>query len=232
MANTTSESLLLQLRYAPGDETAWVRFVERYRPLIGQWCQERGLGEADVEDVCQDVLAKLVTALKNFSYDSAGRFRGWLRTVVLHALDDHFRHSRQLARGSGDSRVVEALASHEAREELIDRLAKSFDLEILERAMAAVKARVAPHNWQAFIRTVLDGSPVAETAQALGLHEGMVYVARCKIQKMLKREILRLESVQIMSTAESSPDEARRLSTAGRIATLSRSVIRHGSADG
>ena len=228
MAHTTSESLLLQLRHAPRDEAAWAQFIERYRPLIGQWCRERGLGEADVEDVCQDVLAKLVTALKNFSYDPAGRFRGWLRTVVLHALNDHFRQSRQLARGSGDSRVIELLASHEAREELIDRLARGFDLEMLERAMAAVQKRVAPHNWQAFVRTVLEGRSVAETAQALGLHEGMVYVARCKIQKMLKREIQRLESnIPMVPIEESSTDEARRLSPSGRTAALPRAVFRH-----
>jgi RNA polymerase sigma factor (sigma-70 family) len=226
MAHTTSESLLLQLRRAPGDEAAWARFVECYRPLIGQWCRERGLGEPDVEDVRQDVLTKLVSALKNFNYDPARRFRGWLRTVVLHALNDHLRQSRQVARGSGDSRVIELLASHGAREQLIDRLAKSFDLEMLERAMAAVQARVATHNWQAFVRTVLEGRPVPETAQALGLHEGMVYVARCKIQKMLKREIQRLQSSPMVPIEESSIDEPRRLSATGRIKALPRTVVR------
>jgi len=228
MAYTTSESLLLRLRYEPGDQAAWARFVDRYGPLIRKWCRERGLDETDVEDVSQDVLARLVTALKGFSYDPTGRFRGWLRTVVLNALSDHLARWRQPARGSGDSRVIEILAFQEAREDLVDRIAKTFDLEILERAMAAVQARVAPHNWQAFVRTVLEGHPVAETALALGLHDGMVYVARCKIQKMLKREIERLESNPMASSIEeSSIDEARRLSPSGRISAIPRTVVRH-----
>ena len=93
-----------------------------------------------------------------------------------------------------------------------------FDLELLERAMAVVQALVARHNWQAFVFTVLEGRPVAETARSLGIHEGMVYVARCKIQKMLTREINRLESVS--ESKESSSDGARRLSPRERFAAI------------
>ena len=213
MSTQTSESLLMRLRLEPADDVAWGRFVERYCPLIRVWCRARGLGEADTQDVCQDVLARLVTALKSFSYDPSRRFRGWLRTIVVNALHDYHRQRRhQPARGSGDTGVVELLANQEAREDLITRLDQSFDLELLERAMATVQARVAPRNWQAFVRTVLEGRAIAETAQALEVHEGMIYVARCKIQKMLKREIQRLESATEFE--ESSYDDARRLSPA------------------
>jgi RNA polymerase sigma-70 factor (ECF subfamily) len=226
MAYTTSQSLLLRLRHEPGDQRAWVGFVDRYAPLIRRWCRERGMREPDIEDVSQDVLVRLVTALKKFSYDPKGRFRGWLRAVVQSALVDHRARWRQPARGSGDSRVIAVLAGQEARPDLTDRLQASFDLEILERAMAAVSARVAPHNWQAFVRTVLEGRAVAETARALGVHEGIVYVARCKIQKMLKREIKRLETRPLVSIKESSTDEARRLSPSGRAVAVPRAVVR------
>ena len=99
---------------------------------------------------------------------------------------------------------------------------KRSTYELFELAMAAVQSRVAPHNWQAFVQTVLEGRSVAETAQALGLHEGMIYVARCKIQKMLKREIERLESAAEIE--ESSTDGARRLSFRERAAAIPRPV--------
>jgi hypothetical protein len=51
---------------------------------------------------------------------------------------------------------------------------------------------------------MLDGRPIAETAQALGMHEGMVYVARCKIQKMLQREVQRLQ-LEAESTGPAEP---------------------------
>jgi RNA polymerase sigma-70 factor (ECF subfamily) len=228
MAYTTSESLLLRLRNKPGDQAAWARFVDRYGPLIARWCRKQGLGEADVEDVSQDVLARLVSALKKFSYDPSGRFRGWLRTVVTNALRDHGARWRGPARGSGDSRVAEVLAIHEAREDLIERLGKSFDLDILQRAMESVSARVAPHNWQAFVHTVLEGRSVADTARALGIDEGMVYVARCKIPKMLKREVERLVTRPAVPIEESSTDAARRLSASGGFEALPRAFVRPG----
>ncbi len=133
--------------------------------------------------------------LKTFSYDPARRFRGWLRTVVAHALHDfHRKRRRQPARGSGDTGVIELLGNQEGRDELSGRFREEFDRELFERALSAVRARVSPRNWRAFVLTVLEQRPVAETARVLEIHEGMVYVARCKIQKMLKSEIQRLES--------------------------------------
>jgi RNA polymerase sigma-70 factor (ECF subfamily) len=226
VAYTTSESLLLRLRIAPDDQEAWARFADRYGTLITRWCRKQGLRGPDLADVSQDVMARLVSALRRFSYDPSGRFRGRLRAVVMNALRDHIAPWRGPGRGSGDSRVVEFLAGQEARKELDKRLEESFDLEMMERAMAAVSARVAPHNWRAFIRTALEGRGVAETAEELGIHEGMVYVARCKIRKMLKREVERLESRLVVSFEESSIDEARRLSQSDRAEALPRRVVR------
>jgi RNA polymerase sigma factor (sigma-70 family) len=221
VSTQTSESLLMRLRLVPADDDAWAQFVQQYGPLIRAWCLARGLSEADAQDVSQDVLTKLVTAMKSFSYDPSRRFRGWLRTIVIRALNDDYRgRQHQPVRGSGDTGVVELLANREARDDLFRRLDQAFDLELLERAMTAVQGRVEPHNWQAFVLTVFEGRPVAETAQALGIHEGMIYVARCKIQKMLQREIQRLE--HFSESKESSFDGARRLSLREPVAGLCR----------
>jgi hypothetical protein len=71
---------------------------------------------------------------------------------------------------------------------------------------------VAEHNWRAFVLSVLQGLSVEGTAQALGLHAGMVYVARCKITKMLSEEIRRLQSRSDAEFLESAPDGHDRLS--------------------
>jgi RNA polymerase sigma factor (sigma-70 family) len=203
MSYTTHESLLLRLRRQPADEDAWARFVAGYEPLIRSWCRDRGLDDADVDDVGQDVLTKLVTALRTFSYDPSKRFRGWLRIVVSHALSDYqTQRRREPARGSGDSRVLEQLANQEACDDFVARLDRAFDLERLDRAMAMIQARVAPHNWQAFAMTTLEGRSVAETAAALGLEPGMVYVARLRIQKKLKDQIQRLEAESMAASGQ------------------------------
>ncbi len=222
MAYTTQESLLFRLRRQPADEDAWDRFVTSYEPLIQLWCKKRGLAPGDAQDVCQDVLTKLVTALRTFSYDSSKRFRGWLQIVVNHALSDYQRQRLQEpTRGSGDTQVLELLVNQEARDDLLSRLDQAFDLDLFDRAMSNVQARVAPHNWQAFVLTDLEGSSIPEAAAWLELETLTVYVARCKIRKMLKRQIDRMEAEH----EESSTDGVRRLSGSERAAPIPRRFV-------
>ena len=75
----TSTSLLVRLQQAPADQAAWAEFVRRYGTRIHGWCRRWGLQEADAQDVCQDVLVKLVRAMRAFRYDPAQSFRGWLK---------------------------------------------------------------------------------------------------------------------------------------------------------
>ena len=48
----------------------------------------------------------------------------------------------------------------EAREELADRLEAEFDLELLEEAGRRVRTRVAPHTWEAYRLTAIEGLSV------------------------------------------------------------------------
>src|SRR5690349_11904006 len=73
----TPASLLERLR-RPGDQAAWVRFVQLYTPLIFQWAHRLGVAEADAADLVQDIFATLVQKLPDFTYDRDRRFRGWL----------------------------------------------------------------------------------------------------------------------------------------------------------
>src|SRR4051794_10363567 len=112
----TSHSLLVRLTHLPADPSAWAEFTHRYQPLIRRWCLRRGLDADDAEDVRQDVLARLVRAMKTFRYDPRGGFRRWLYVVCRNALRDYRRKMWQPARGTGDSFVAEVLANQPAPE--------------------------------------------------------------------------------------------------------------------
>ena len=56
-----------------------------------------------------------------------------------------------------------------------------------------MRLRVAPHTWEAFQLTALEGQPVNEVAAKVQLQVAMVYVAKSKVQKMLQEEIVKLE---------------------------------------
>lgn len=187
----TSISLLARLKRGPED-AAWRGFAERYAPLIRSWCRRWGLQDADADDVVQAVLAKLAVHLRTFEYDPSRSFRGFLHTLARHAWADIARQVAQ--RGSGDSAVVALLEEVPAREELWERLGEAFDLELLEAARAAVRARVEERTWEAYRLSAEEGLSGADVAGRLGLHVGAVFKARSRVQRLLREELAGLES--------------------------------------
>jgi RNA polymerase sigma-70 factor (ECF subfamily) len=190
---TTRVTLLARLRQDPTDQGAWDEFVERYGRHIYRWCRQWKLQDADAEDVTQDILLKLAQKLRDFAYDPARSFRGWLKTVAHHAWRDFADSPGRARAAAGDSQVWELMQTLEAREDLVGKLEEAFDLELLEAAKVRVRLRVAPHTWEAFRLAALEGMPVAEVAAAVGMQVAMVYVAKSKVQKMLQEEVRKLE---------------------------------------
>ena len=191
MLPPTRVTLLALLRQEPSDQAGWDEFVERYGRHIYRWCRQWKLQDADAEDVTQDVLVKLTQKLRTFAYDPSRSFRGWLKTVAHHAWRDFADSRRHAQRAAGDSQ--ELMLTLEAREDLAQKLEEAFDLELLEAANVRVRLRVAPHTWEAFRLVALEGLPANDVAARVHLQVAMVYVAKGKVQKMLREEIGKLE---------------------------------------
>ena len=190
---STEITRLHQLRREPADQDSWRRFDARYRPLIHAWCRHWGAQELDAQEVAQTILTHLSARLKSFEYDPARRFRGWLSTVTRHAWAAFVEGRATGPIGAGDSRVDQLLHEVVAREDLASRLEAEFDQELLEVAMLRVQARVEPHTWEAFRRTALEELAPAEVAARFGMKIATVYVARSKVQRLLREELGRLE---------------------------------------
>jgi RNA polymerase sigma factor (sigma-70 family) len=189
----TRLSLLVRLtRPGPADERAWREFVDYYAPAIYRWCARRGLQDTDARDVTQQVLLKLATKLPAFTYDPSKSFRAWLRTLTHHAWADFL--SERDGAAAGHEGAWAALATAEARDDLLRRIEDEFDLELLEQAMARVRQRVEPATWDAFRLTALEGLPAAEVARRLGKQVATVYVLRSNVQKLLQVAVAELEA--------------------------------------
>lgn len=192
MPDSTSASLLRRVRESPHDPTAWDEFVRRYGPVIRTWCRQWRVQEADADDVMQSVLLKLVTGLRNFEYDPARSFRGWLRTVTYH-LWGRLATAASREHEKGGEAAEGLLRSAEAREDLAARLETEYDRELLAVAMLAVSRRVEPHTWEAFRLLALDGETGAEVATRLGMNVAAAYKARSKCQRMIQEELSKLD---------------------------------------
>ena len=70
----------LVTRASNGDKHAWDALVERYAPLIWSICRRHGLGDADAEDVSQNVWLKLTDQLETTRVPAA--LPGWLATTT------------------------------------------------------------------------------------------------------------------------------------------------------
>jgi RNA polymerase sigma-70 factor (ECF subfamily) len=192
----TSVTLLGRLHHDATDQAAWSDFVARYGPRILQWCRRWRLQEADAQDVAQDVLLKLHKLMATFSYDPAGSFRAWLKTLAHHAWHDLVAERRRAGIGTGDTPMAAFLNNLTAGGDLAGDLQEEFRRELLDLAMARVKARVPSQTWDAFRLTALEGCSGAEAAAELQMRTAQVYLARSKVKKRIQEEVQRLEGGQ------------------------------------
>ena len=192
----TRASLLSQLGKDPYDNSAWSEFEARYGPRIEAWCRRWGLQDADAKDVVQTVLVRLAVKMRGFRYDPGRSFRAWLKTLTHHAWSDYVSDRQRMVSIEANTGAQEALMSLAAADDLQQRVAEAFDLELLDLATRQVRKRVAEHTWEAFRLTALDGKPAVEAAAVLGISVVQVFKARSNVQKMLRETIAGLESEQ------------------------------------
>ena len=184
----TPPTLLERLRDA-GDEAAWRRLVQLYTPLLFYWARRRGESEHDAADLVQEVFVTLLQTLPTFQYDRNGKFRSWLRTVMLNKLRDRKRR---------DARAENALAQVAQRPEVAvaDATEDVWDAEYLQmltsRALRLMQTDFAPATWQACWQTVVQGRPPADVARQLGISENAVYLAKCRVLRRLRQELKEL----------------------------------------
>ena len=78
-------------------------------------------------------------------------------------------------------------------EDLLTRLDAAFDQELVAIASARVRQRVAEQTWEAFRLTALEGLSGAEAAQQIPMQVAQVFVAKRRVQKMLREEMAKLD---------------------------------------
>jgi RNA polymerase sigma-70 factor (ECF subfamily) len=107
--------------------TLWTRFGDRLRAFISA----RVKGETDVEDILQEVFAKIHAGLRNVN--EWEKLEAWLFRVARHAILDHYRR-RSGKRRSSELREDLAEAKHEddLTAEVASWLAPMMDLLSVE----------------------------------------------------------------------------------------------------
>ena len=184
----TSPSLILKVRDA-NDSDSWETFERVYAPVIRIYCRRRGIQEADVDDLVQDVMASVSNAIRNFDYDpSRGKFRSWFGTITANRVKTFFAKSTNKANGGPffpDSSVLQKLSDRKADSEWNE----VFCQEVLRSACERVCPNFEKSTWLSFEMTWLNNQPAAEVALILGLPIHTVYVNKSRVLKQLEAEV-------------------------------------------
>lgn len=169
------------------DPVAWGCFVEVFHPTVYSWCRRRGLGEAEAEDVSQNVFLSLFERGYPFQ---AGSTRKWLGRVVRNAIIDHYRsHQREIPAGwaGADADPFEVVAAPAEPDSEFARALFAFPGR-LGHVLALVRDGKDERHWRAFWRVYVDGIAVDIVAEELSLTPGNVY----QIGHRVLSELIRL----------------------------------------
>ena len=184
----TRPSLLLRLRDR-GNHAAWSEFLKIYEPVIYRVARRRMLQDADAREIVQEVLLRVAGAIERFDPEGAGSFRGWLSQTTRRVAVDRFRRMVNSEKAVGGDTEMLANVLHTNS----DALESEFDMEhrrqLFRCAAESIRPLVSEASWAAFWQTAVEDRPTCEVAQALGLRQGAVYVARCRVLKRIREFI-------------------------------------------
>jgi RNA polymerase sigma factor (sigma-70 family) len=196
-SRSTRSSLLTGVRDWE-NAAAWREFFDTYWHRIYAVARRAGLDDATAQDVVQDTLITVAKNLREFRYDAGtGSFKGWLLNTTRWRIADRQR-IQQAARlapppeepGTGTPWLSRVPAP--AGDPLAEVWEDEWRHNTLEVALARVKGRVKPRQFQLFDCFVIQGWPMTDITRRLGVSAGQVYFAKYKVSALLRREVERL----------------------------------------
>ena len=188
----TSETLLQRVRNKD-DERSWEDFVYYYQPFIFNVIRGMQISHHDAEEISQSVLLKAWNKLPGFEYNRGkGRFRGWLCLVTGNTVRDFIRKKKASIESLSEKGAGKAYYSNHAGIPEIEKIAEiEWRRYISGLAWKNVSKKFKPHVAKTFLMMV-QSVPINEIVSKLGIAESTVYVYKCRVQKELRAEIMRL----------------------------------------
>jgi RNA polymerase sigma-70 factor (ECF subfamily) len=190
MTHDSSTSLTLLQRIRGGDTSGWDRVVSLYAPLVFHWCGRWGVEGADADDVSQEVFQAAAQGIAGFRREGDGdTFRGWLRGITRHKVQNFFRGRGRHPESSGGSEAWRRLQEVPAPEPAPDEEDAEQTSALFHRAVRLLQGEFEDRTWQAFWRTAVDGQAAAAAAAELGMSANAVRMAKSRVLRRLREEL-------------------------------------------
>jgi len=193
----TRRSLLSRLRDCE-DQAGWREFFDTYWRLIYNVARKSGLTDVEAQDVVQNTFIYLTRRMPNFHYDrTRGSFKSWLRVVTRSRIQVFWRQQK------ADERFIREAVAHPAHDDvdvLPDASADALDgvwqreweTNLVSTALRRVRAKVSSQQLLMFRLSTLGELPLPQVAKKLGVNLAQVYLARHRVGRLMKAEVLRI----------------------------------------
>jgi RNA polymerase sigma-70 factor (ECF subfamily) len=188
----TRRSLLSRLRNIE-DAASWYTFFETYWRLIYNVARKAGLSDDEAQEVVQETVISVARKMPDFRYDRAkGSFKQWLLLITRRRIHDHLRRVYRSLPASGGEYDADKLLT------LQSQVDESWDAEwqenLFQAALARVRQRANPKQYQVFDYCVLQNLSASEVARMLGLNAAQVYLAKHRISAAIKRAVAEIRA--------------------------------------
>jgi RNA polymerase sigma factor (sigma-70 family) len=194
----TRQSLLSRLRDWRDDD-GWREFFDTYWRLIYRVARQSGLDDATAQDVVQNTFIYLARRMPKFRYDPArGSFKAWLCRVTRSRISVFRRRAEakepplpDLPLEADDVPVWEAIAdpAGDAMDEIWQR---EWEDNLVKAALRRISAKVSAQQLMIFELAALGEVPLKQVARKLDVSLMQVYLARHRVGKLFKAEVMRL----------------------------------------
>ncbi len=189
MPSTLTSLTLIQKLQEPGNEEAWVRLCERYRPILLAVIRRSGAPEAEHDDVAQETLAVILDKFRRGEYDrSKGRLKSWLAGIALNKIREFRRRRRRQSERTVESGSATGFWDRiPDTRELIDVFEHEWQAGLLGEALRQVRLQVDAKTFEAFKLYAIDGREPEDVAAHLGMAREAVYNAKSRVLARLRR---------------------------------------------
>lgn len=183
------------------DQRTWDEFYQTYWRLIYSVALKSGLRSEEAFDCVQDTILSIAKQSKKKLYNpELGSFKTWLMNMTRWRINDQFRTRRKdtaMYHSEDDDRKTAMIDRIEDPQgETLERI---WDVEwkqnIAEAALARVKAKVSPKQYQIFDYYVLKEWEAKKVQKHLGVSMAQVYLAKHRVGEVLKKELAQLENL-------------------------------------
>ena len=187
--NTPEGSLVR--RAQSGDEAAFREIVERYQSKVFSIIHGIVRQRNDVEDIAQQVFAKVYLSLRNFDFRSS--LITWIYKITVNECFDYLR-KRKVRKLVYESDMSEdEVRRVENSEPVIDRQAP-VDADLARRDyVLKLLSRVSEEERHLLLMKEVEGFSVEELAQATGMNENTIKVKLFRARQKLVKAAQRLD---------------------------------------